>query len=235
MHIYGAVQASSSPRRRGPSGVFQWRGRAKDAGFPLLRERRSARSGKKTLRRWRRRPREGGDPVARSSGEFGRKTLGSRFRGNDGARVRAKKRCVAGFVVPAKAGTQWRVPVASSGERRWVPASAGTTEHAFGQKNAASQASSSPRRRGPIRRPREGGDPVARSRVEFGRKTLGSRFRGTTERAWRVWPPLCPRAIIRDQPSPSPAPPPSPIHIASRPHARVTSRARSADRRASCS
>jgi hypothetical protein len=116
-------KASSSPRRRGPSGVFQ------------------ARSSE---RRW----------VPASAGTTER-TFGER-------------RWVESFVVPAKAGTQWRVPVARSGERRWVPASAGTTERTFGRKTLGRK----------LRRPREGGDPVACSSGAFGRKTLGSRFRG---------------------------------------------------------
>src|SRR6185503_8041068 len=111
--------------------------------------------GRKTLGRKLRRPREGGDPVACSSGAFGRKTLGSRFRGNDGAHVRAKD---AGFPLPRERRS------ARSGKKRWVPASAGTTERTFGRKTLGRK----------LRRPREGGDPGARS----GRKTLGSRFRG---------------------------------------------------------
>src|SRR6185503_7018431 len=79
-----------------------------------------------------------------------------------------ERRWVPSLVVPAKAGTQWRVPVARSNERRWVPASAGTTERTFGRKTMGSELS----------RPREGGDPVACSSGAFGRKTLGSRFRG---------------------------------------------------------
>src|SRR4029079_13645257 len=90
------------------------------AGFPLPRERRSARSGE---RRW------GPASAGTTERKFG------------------QRRWIASVVVPAKAGTQWRVRPkdagfslprerrsARSGEGRWVPASAGTTERKFGQR-----------------------------------------------------------------------------------------------------
>jgi hypothetical protein len=120
-------------RRSARSGV-----RAKDAGFPLPRERRSARSGKDAGSRASSSPRRRGP-----SGAFDRKTLGFRFRGNDGAHVRAFERKTLGSRFRGKDGAQVRAktlgrerrrpreggdPVARSSERRWVFACARTSQ-----------------------------------------------------------------------------------------------------------
>jgi hypothetical protein len=68
-----------------------------------------------------RRPRESGDPVACSNGAFGRKTLGSRFRGNDEALLRERRSFAAGTTVLSR-----RSDGASPRERRSF--AAGTTE-----------------------------------------------------------------------------------------------------------
>jgi len=142
MRDVGLPKASSSPRRRGPSGACErktlgsrFRGNdgalPEDAGFPLPRERRCL-------------PKDAGFPLPRERRCFAgrrrvsasagttvlcRKTLGSRFRGNDGALpedagfpLPRERRCfVERRPVPASAGTTVLA------ERRWVPASAGTT------------------------------------------------------------------------------------------------------------
>src|SRR6185503_13514390 len=108
----GLPKASTSPRRRGPSGACErktlgsrFRGNdgalSKDAGFPLPRERRCF-AGRRRV------------PAAAGTTVLCRKTLGSRFRGNDGALPKD-----AGFPLP-------RERRCFAGRRR-VPASAGTT------------------------------------------------------------------------------------------------------------
>jgi hypothetical protein len=177
---------------------------------------------------------------------FGRTTLGSRFRRNDGAREDKRQATMCGSV-------GLRVLRRDSGTEEGAKCGcvSGDITHRL-IAGAALQSSS-------LRRPREGGDPVAFARTTLGsrfrgndgarvktssgafaRTTLGSRLRGNdgaregsgfrgNDRARKEKR----QSVIRDRPSPSRAPPPFPIDAAFLPRARAPSTARSVDRRAS--